>query len=129
MIPKPKQIKWAGTEKKSLSPTDISSWADKLKAKKNPFLAPTQTNSVKSTVPYALLGAISVAGFNALATDKLPSKWHLPAHGGLALASLLLPKHTLSAAIGGALFYSAMSETYYKIVKSALLADIKNATK
>ena len=113
---------------KVLSPESVLHWAEKLKAQRNPFLAPSSENKLNHNLAYALAGAIAAASFNTLVTDKFPSKYHLPAHGSLALASLLLPNHTISAAIGGSLFYAAMSETFYKIIKSDLLSSIKKAT-
>lgn len=111
-----------------LPESNVQDWANKLKAKRNPFLThSTPNHSVPKELAFALSGAIAAATFNAMVTDKLPSKMHIPAHGTLALATTLIPSHSLSAAIGGAMFYAFMSETYYGFIKSSLLQSVKDA--
>lgn len=121
-----KQLKWAfAAEKKGNLPKgDAMKWAHRLKARKNPFLAPAQSNPLQTLkdnckrIPYTMLGAIGSASFNAFLTDRLPSNFHLPFHTVIASSTLVLPRHPVTAAIGGAMFYALITETYQSIAKN-----------
>lgn len=115
---------------KILPAPSVLAWAEKLKATKNPFYAPNPSPEKKNSLHYVVAGAIAAASFNAVVTDKMvPKKWHIPTHAGLAIASTLLPSHPMSAAVGGAMFYAAITEPYYAFIKSSLLASVKDAIK
>lgn len=102
-------------------------WANKLKARKNPFLMPAQSKPAMTNLAYGMGAAGLSAGIRVFALDKLPAQWRLPMHGMLAGASLLGAQNPLNAAFGGALFYALISDTYYKLITKGLIDSVDRA--
>jgi hypothetical protein len=103
------------------------SWANKLKARKNPFLAPSRSTPSMVNLAYGMGAAGLSAAIRVVVLDKLSAQWRLPMHGLLAATSLAGAQNPMHAAFGGALFYALISDSYYTHIKNSLLDSVKAA--
>lgn len=93
-------------------------WGELLKTK-NPFIAPKRKLQIPESMKClggSLLGASGAVIFNKILIDKLPNKWHLPTHFLGASLTVLMPSSSISAGLGGAMFYAFINETYQKLI-------------